>query len=274
MKRQGRNFIIVSLIAAVIAIALGVSFIVVKEKLKGATGKAVKEFPFTSQNSLKEWEVKVLTKNSTGYTLAEHDGKNCVKAESKDSASALYSKQRLFWESDPFVSWDWKAEKFPERTKKETLKKKEEFDFVAQVYVIFYARFFLNMQAIQYVWTENIPEGEASSSPYTKKVKLMVLQSGPSEGWVHEERDIREDYKKLFGAELNKNVAAISFMTDSDSTGTTASAYFTNIKVGYLDKDPEKREAEAKPGWLSRFKDNWLIKKIMEFKRKEQPSDT
>lgn len=241
MKRPGILFTIAFLIVATVGITLGAYFFIIAKRPPGVGAReTVKKFTFLSPQSLEEWDEKVLSKNSTGYSVTEYNGEKCVKAESTDSASALFFKKRLSFKKDPFVSWDWKAENFPQRKKQETLEKKKEFDFVAQVYVVFYARVFLNAKAIQYVWTEDVPVGTATDSPYTKKVQLLVLESGPSEEWKHEERDIRKDYLELFGEELDKDVDAVAFMTDSDSTATTASAYFDNMEIGFLGRVPEE----------------------------------
>lgn len=206
----------------------------------------VRHFSFSSPGDLDEWEERVLTRNRTGYGVTVLDGKDCVKAVSEDSASALFYRQPLSIDRAPFVSWDWKAEKFPSLKREETLEEKEEFDFVAQMYVIFDSRFFLNAKAIQYVWTRDLPVGTVTSSPYTENVKLMVLESGGSDEWKHEQRDIREDFRHLFGKEPEKDVAVVSFMTDSDSTGTVASAYYGDITVGYLKTIPGARSGGEK----------------------------
>ena len=201
----------------------------------------IKHFSFSDAQDLKEWDDKLLAGNKTRYTLSDVGGVKCVKADSQDSASAMYYKQDLSSIRRPIISWDWKVEKFPVHQKDEELKSKEEFDFGAQFYVIFSAKFFLNAKAIQYVWTEKAPVGTAVDSPYTKNVKILVLESGPSEEWKHEERNIEEDFRNLFGEELEKDVAAVSFMTDSDSTGTTALAYLNDVKLGYLGVDPNRK---------------------------------
>jgi hypothetical protein len=206
----------------------------------------VKQFTFSSPGELKEFEGKLLAHNWTDYSIAKEGGKSFLKATSNDSASALYYKRNFVTERRPFVGWDWKAVDFPDRKQKESLDKKKEFDFVAQFYVIFSARFFLNAKAIQYVWTEDLPVGTVSDSPYTRNVKLLVLESGPSEEWKHEERNIEEDYHRLFGKELEKDVAAIAFMTDSDSTETDATAYISNITIGYLGEVPGRKKRMMK----------------------------
>jgi len=201
----------------------------------------VRQLSFKTADSLSGWDEKVLTRYRTDYNLAEYKGERCVKAESKNSASSLYVKEPLSHLKRPFVSWDWTVEKFPERKQEETLDDKKEFDFGAQVYVIFESRFFLMTKAIQYVWTEKVPVGTVSDSPYTKNVKIMVLESGPSDEWKHEVRDVKEDFRALFGKKMTKDVEAFAFMTDSDSTGSSATAYYSNISLGYIEPVNERR---------------------------------
>jgi len=246
--RQKKFFIFVFLVAAILLIAGGVYRVLQKtgEKPGRAKGKEIKRFSFSSAGELKAWDEKTLSQHGTDYSVTNFDGKNCVKAVSENSASTLYYKQTLSCKARPFIKWDWKAEKFPAKKHKEALDEKEEFDFVAQVYVVFYARFFLNAKAIQYVWTRDLPVGDVSASPYTKNVKLLVLESGESETWKHEERDIKKDFKELFGEELDKDITAISFMTDSDSAKSSAVAYYSDIAIGYLEGAPPVPEAEDK----------------------------
>ncbi len=277
MNRLGR-VLIISLIIAVIVVAFGTSFFFwIKRPVTGKGHEVVRNFPFASLKSLDEWDERALVRKETKYVLTNNDGRKCVKAFSEDSASALYVKQRLSHERPIFVSWDWKAEKFPLRRDEETLEEKDEFDFVAQVYVIFDARYFLNSKAIQYVWTEKLPAGTVATSPYTKNVKMLVLESGSANEWKHAERDIQKDYRDLFGEDLGKDVVAVSFMTDSDSTDSSAAAYYGNISIGYLETPEGGMEKDKKTGENELFSFIYkvpFLKKFLNARERGQPSDT
>jgi len=210
--------------------------------------EVIKQFTFSQAEALREWDEKNLSRNSTQYDVFSSNGDEFIKAVSENSASAIFFKERLDYKKDPFISWSWKAEKFPSWRKGEDLKKKNEFDFVAQVYVIFHSRFFLKTKAIQYVWTESIPKGTIVSSPYTDNVKVMVLESGDINQWKTEDRDIVEDFRNLFGQELEKDVVAVAFMTDSDSTDSDAEASYDNFSIGYIKKSGnENGSSEEEP---------------------------
>ena len=191
----------------------------------------IKYFPFTKENSLREWEEKIL-KNRVVYLIEKNGKLSYVKAESDKSASALYYKIKIDINTKPKISWKWRVNKFPVRTLPETIEGKKEEDFAARVYVIFPAAFFTNSKVIEYIWAETLPVGTCGRSGYSKNIKVLVLESGRSEAWRAESRDIYDDYVMLFGEEPRLDVGAVSFMTDADSTRTSAEAIYDDIKLG------------------------------------------
>jgi hypothetical protein len=198
--------------------------------------EVVKPFTFSDKNALKEWEEKVF-KGKVIYTVVEEDrGQSYVKAESDKAASALYYKIKLDAKTKrPAISWKWRAEEFPSRRMKETLEAESEDDFAARVYVIFPALFFTNSKVLEYVWAKDLPTGAAGTSPYSKNIKIMVLESGPSKDWASEERDIYSDYVKMFGRAPEYNIGAVAFMTNSEHTQTKAKGAYDDIVLGYIE---------------------------------------
>jgi hypothetical protein len=214
----------------------------------------VKEYAFRDPANMGAWEEKALARKKTVYKLSTFMDKPCVMGASEMSASAFYVKQPLEHERWPYISWDWAVGEFPAHHDKESLDNKKEFDFPAQVYVVFYAKFILNSKAIQYVWAKDIPQGAVGENPYTKNVKTMVLESGSFEGWKHEERNIRDDYKLLFGEDLSRDIVGVGFMASSDNTKTSSKGYFTNLSMGYLGKAPgdgKKGAEDSRVNWFS-----------------------
>jgi len=198
----------------------------------------VKWFPFSEENALKEWEEKIF-RGRVLYRVEKDLSTSFVHATSFSTASALYYKIRLDTKTrQPVISWKWHVEKFPEKSGPEALETTSSDDFAARIYVIFSARFFTHTRVIEYVWTESLPVGQTGISPYSKNIRLMVLKCGkPSEDLLcGEERAIIDDYVTLFGERPRLDVGAIAFMTDADTTGTTADALYTDIKLGYKDQ--------------------------------------
>jgi len=197
-------------------------------------GKIIKDFPFSRESSLKEWEEKIL-KGKVTYVIQKGDSPSYVQAESVKAASALYYKVKMDIAKRPVISWKWHVEAFPERSLPETIEGKKEEDFAARVYVMFPASFFTNSKVIEYIWAETLPQGTFGRSGYSKNIKVLVLEQGKSEGWQLEKRDIYEDYVKVFGEAPKLDVGAIAFMTDADSTKTSAKAAYDEIQVGYAE---------------------------------------
>ncbi len=196
--------------------------------------KVVKYFPFTVENSLREWKEKIFS-GKVIYEIKSLDGEGFVLAASDGTASALYYKIRLDMDKRPVISWKWNAKNFPAKDGVEKLTDARQDDFAARVYVIFPSFFFINSKSLEYIWTEKIKEGTISASPYSKNLQLVVAESGKSEDveWVYEERDIYQDYLEAFGEEPRRDIGAIAFMTDADSTKSTAEAFYDEIKIGY-----------------------------------------
>jgi len=195
--------------------------------------EVIKYFPFSKENSLKEWREKIF-KGRVEYSIKRADHESFVLATSRGTASALFYKITLDVNKRPVISWKWNAKKFPAKDGVESLKNARQDDFSARVYVIFPAFFFTNSRAIEYIWAEKIKVGTVSPSPYSRNLQLIVVESGAGkEEWVTEERDIYEDYIEAFGDKPRYNVGAIAFMTDADSTKSMAEAFYDEIKIGY-----------------------------------------
>lgn len=194
-------------------------------------------FPFSDAQALRDWEEKVF-KGRVLYTVEKDKTLSFVQAKSDASASALYYKVSLDPQKAPIISWKWRVEKFPEKTKPENLESQDEHDFAARVYVIFPTFFVMNSKVLEYIWAKDLPAGARGTSPYSRHIKLMVLETGPAKAgeWRTEERDIIADYIKAFGEPPNKDIGAVSFMTNAEHTGTSAEAMYDDIKLGYKDE--------------------------------------
>lgn len=199
--------------------------------------EVVKPFSFSEENSLKEWEEKIF-KGKVVYRIEKDKDLSYVRATSDKAASALYYKIKLDARTArPTARWKWKADKFPVKKTGESLENKNVDDFAARVYVIFPAMFFTNSKVLEYIWAESLPVGSTGTSPYSKNIRLLVLESGHKDEWMSEERDIRADYLKMFGREPEYSIGAIAFMTNAENTGTSADAMYDEIKVGYIGGD-------------------------------------
>ncbi len=88
------------------------------------------------------------------------------------------------------------------------------------------------LATLNYIWGNKMAVGRIVSSPYTQRVKMVILRNSKSalQKWHIEERNIYEDYKKAFGEEP-KDVTSVAIMTDTDNTSAMTESYFGDIVV-------------------------------------------
>ena len=75
---------------------------------------------------------------------------------------------------------------------------------------------FLKTRSLVYVWSSNQPVGATWNNAFTNNARVMALRSGGRDAgrWVSEKRDIRADFRQLFGEEIDA-VDAVALMTDT-----------------------------------------------------------
>lgn len=195
-----------------------------------------------SAGDLSGWNDKIF-KGKTVYTIAKDGDRNVLKAHSQKAASGLFREIAVDTKKYPVLRWSWKVE---HSLKKEDVTKKSGDDFAARVYVVFPRTFFWRMRAINYVWATKMPKGSSAPSPYTTNAMIVAVESGDEKAgqWVTEERNIHEDYKRLFGEEPPA-VGAIAVMADTDDTRDEVTAWFGDI---LLESGPKEKEGGSSNG--------------------------
>jgi hypothetical protein len=168
-------------------------------------------------------------KGSTRYEVVREDGQLCIKATSEASASALYYEIEFDPRDYPFLAWRWKVSNI--LAKGDELNKEGD-DYAARVYVVFPSALFWRTKAINYIWANKLPAGQAVPNPFTSNACMIAVQSGPSlvGQWLEEKRDLLEDYRKCFGEDPGK-AGAVAIMTDTDNTGEQAVAWYCPIRL-------------------------------------------
>jgi hypothetical protein len=86
--------------------------------------------------------------------------------------------------------------------------------------------------ALSYVFTHKAAPGSIITSPYTQRVKKIVVDADPASigKWKSFTRDIYDDYKRAFGEEPTR-ISGVAIMVDTDNTGETESARFGDITL-------------------------------------------
>ena len=188
----------------------------------------------------------------TSYTLVNDKNIKVIKAKSTESASGLTKKVSFNPKEYPYLSWRWKVNKAIPGT---DVNSKSGDDYAARIYVMFkydlkdlpedeqsrvnWYKFFNGklppLATLNYIWGNKMAVGKIVSSPYTQRVKMVVVRNIHSalQQWHVEERNIYEDYMKAFGEEP-KDVISVAIMTDTDNTSAMAESYFGDIIVSKM----------------------------------------
>lgn len=194
----------------------------------------------------------------TVYTLVDGGGQTVVKAEASKSMSGLIHTVRVDTRRFPLLRWRWKI---AAPVAAADMTKKSGDDYAARVYVLFdypAARlpFAMRMKmkvaesvygqalptaALNYVWDNRQPVGTIQPNTYTDRARMMVLRSGAQQAntWVSETRDLRADFRAAFGEEA-PDVVALAIATDTDNTGSQATAWYGDLEFLPDEKRPAK----------------------------------
>jgi len=236
-RKAGAKLIVVIIL---FLLALGVAWLVIfnyfvsKDLNRKALG-GIAWFGFDNKNALQGWEEKII-KGKVLYNINTSRADGYLNALSKGSASGIIYWLKFNPKIEPMVSWKWRVSKFPD--KKSSAKEDnwwvEKDDYAARFYVIFPKFPFFRLHCLEYVWDDDLPKGTILKNPNFNNLRIIVIESGSANlgKWVSVERNIYDDYKKVFGKEPG-SVGAIALMTDADNTASQAEAQYDEIRVGY-----------------------------------------
>lgn len=195
-----------------------------------STGGAATAVGRFSAGDLTGWEEQTFRgKRKTTYTLVTDGDRTVVRATSDRAASGLLKKVDIAAKELPILRWSWKIGGIIRNGNALT---KAGDDYAARVYVVFPRTLFWRTKAISYVWANHVPKGSSVPNAYTGNVMMVAMESGGALAgkWIAERRNIYEDYVRLFGEEPPK-LGAVAIMTDTDNTGTAATAWYGDISL-------------------------------------------
>lgn len=82
---------------------------------------------------------------------------------------------------------------------------------------------------LMYVASEQAAVGTLVANPCTRRVQMIVASKSASGGWHALRRDLARDFQRVFGEPPGRPLA-YGVMTDSDDTGSRASARYGSIR--------------------------------------------
>lgn len=182
-----------------------------------------------SASGLDGWtEQKFEGRKPTGYRLVRESGVQVLEADCQASASGWMRKQKIDLARTPILRWRWKVAQVYDGVRE---REKKGDDFPARVYVVSEGGSRLRTRSLVYVWASAEPQGSDWPSAYTRQARMVALRSGAAGTgrWHEERRDVRADFQRYFGIELD-SVDGVAVMTDCDDAGGKARAWYGDVR--------------------------------------------
>lgn len=187
-------------------------------------------------------------KRPTEYTLVAEEGRTVLRARADASATGIVRLLHVDPRVRPVLSWSWKVARLLEKSDIAT---RAGDDHPARLYVGFNVEagslsvaeraqlalarllFGADMPAalLCYVWDSRAPAGSIAPSPFSGRVRMVVVESGAARlgGWLSYERDVAEDYRRAFGA-VPPAISGVVVLTDTDNTGERAETFYGDVE--------------------------------------------
>jgi len=164
------------------------------------------------------------------FTVEQRGDGRVLHLESRNDHSTIARDitGKVSLKQTPILEWSWKATVLPTGG---DLRRRETTDMAAQLYVV-WPRFpaLLRSRIIGYVWDATAPATTIVKSQKTGTVTFVVMRSGSKDlgKWLTEQRNVAEDYVKIFG-EVADDPQAITISIDSNDTHSMAESFMGPI---------------------------------------------
>ena len=172
------------------------------------------------------WEKQRWGSPNYDFVIEADGGRKVLHLKSDGDSSNISRKieGKVKLKETPTLEWSWKVVTLPRGGDS---RKKETDDQAAQVYVT-WPRFpeAVRSRIIGYVWDSTAPAGLVIKSQKTGTVTYVIMRSGSADAgkWLTERRNVREDFKQIYGEEP-EDPSVLSVGIDSDDTKSTAESY-------------------------------------------------
>ncbi len=177
-----------------------------------------------------QWKGQNWGSPSYDLEIVDNGGHHVLHLRSKDEGSTISKdiKGKVDLKRTPVLEWSWKVVTLP---KGGDVRHKATDDEAAQLYVA-WPRFpeAVRSRIIGYVWDTTAPVGTIVKSEKTGTITYVVVRSGSDDlgKWVTERRNVRDDFRKIYG-EDPPEPGAISVSIDSNDTHSTAESFLGPI---------------------------------------------
>lgn len=182
---------------------------------------------FTSTNEIRPLD-QFMAEDEKFYVV-EEDGNQFLRAYTEGEAQRISVANEpdfgLDWNLNehPTLAWKWRALQLPRGAREDDVN-----DTGGALYVTFSRDWLGRPRSIKYTYSTALPVGTVVSFG---RLKVIVAASG-LDGfghWTEVERNVAEDYQRVFGKNPPERPLSITLWSDSDDTGDVAEVDFDDI---------------------------------------------
>jgi len=171
------------------------------------------------------WELKE-RKGDAEFKILKENNETIAYFKSVSASFSLEKPLQIDPIKYPYIYWSWKVIRLPVGG---DVRLKKKNDQAAQLLIAFEGK-----KIISYVWDTSAPEGtitdESIGWPINAQIKIIVVKSGSTDlnKWVSFNRNIVEDYKKLYN-ESPPFIKGVRVQINTQNTKTIAESFFGKI---------------------------------------------
>lgn len=178
--------------------------------------------PSIFEPGLPGWKEKEFAGRTVYTPLPEE---KLLLAQSDGAASGLFFEQEIDVRATPWLNWSWRVENVLVGVNE---REKAGDDYPARIYVVAKGGLaFWKTKALTYVWASNEPRESLWSNAFTANAQMIAVRGGTDDlgKMLTEKRNIREDWMRAFGEDIDV-IDAVAIMTDTDNSGGKATAWY------------------------------------------------
>jgi hypothetical protein len=129
----------------------------------------------------------------------------------------------------PWVEWDWKITVLPTGG---DVRRKDRDDQAGALCLVVDPSATSFDSSLCYLFENDGPKDTPITSTHRDNARYLIVRTAksgdPVGAWLHERRNLLEDYKRVFGHDLSKP-AFLGMQIDSNDTETSAEAFYRNL---------------------------------------------